>query len=244
MTTGKFKISLVRPKKIEDASYIPVAADEIDDHMQNLEYFVNGHPYGEYLSVQHLDEGNYIIREYADPLLKTAIIHAQFESIHPFLDGNGRLGRILIVLSLIQSGVVTRPIFFVSEELEKERHRYYDMLNGVRGENPNWGEWILFFLTACDRMAENINRKLENAEMLAKQGIAKCHTDSEKKVWLYTFSDPFTTAKNVSTKVGLSPNTARNALNALATKKLLFVDTETKRNRKYRNYDVMRILRD
>ncbi|MFD1362360.1 hypothetical protein [Lentibacillus salinarum] len=59
---------------------------------------------------------------------------------------------------------ITKPIFFVSEELEKERPRYYDRLNGVRGNNPQWGEWILFFLKAYDRVANRINDKLETAE--------------------------------------------------------------------------------
>lgn len=118
------------------------------------------------------------------------------------------------------------------------------MLNEVRGNNPHWGDWILFFLNSCNRMAERINRKLDAAEQLAKQGLTQCQTDSEKKVWIYTFSDPFTNAATASNKIGISPNTARNALNALAEKKLLFSDSDVKRNKKYRNYDLMRILRE
>jgi Fic family protein len=230
--------------RIEDASYIPVSADQINEYMENLEYFINRHPYNEPLAITHLNKDDYIFTENSDPLVKTAIIHAQFESIHPFLDGNGRLGRILIVLYLIQSNTITHPIFFVSEELEKERHRYYDMLNEVRGKNPHWGNWILFFLNSCSRMAERIYKKLDEAEKLAMYGVKQCNTDSEKRVWIYTFSNPFTNAATVSEKLGLSPNTARKALNSLAEKRLLFADTETKRNRKYRNYDLMRILRD
>lgn len=230
--------------KIEDATYVPVPADEIERYMENLEFFINGHPYNEPLPLNHLNEKDYILNENTDPLIKVAIMHAQFESIHPFLDGNGRLGRILIVLYFIQSKKVTRPVFFVSEELEKEKYRYYDMLNGVRGDNPKWGAWILFFLNACDRMAERINQKLGAAEQLAYRGLEQCKTDSERRIWLYTFSDPFTTAKKVSNEIGVSPNTSRNALKSLADKQLLFTDTEVKRNKKYRNYDLMRILRD
>ncbi|MCM3742111.1 Fic family protein [Oceanobacillus luteolus] len=229
--------------RIEDATYIPISADEIEEYMQNLEYFINKHPYNERLTTDHLPADGYIFDEDANPLIKTAIMHAQFESIHPFLDGNGRLGRILIVLSLMQSKIITQPIFFVSEELEEERALYYDMLNGVRGENPEWGDWILFFLKACDRMATRIYEKLEKADRLASEGLIKCQLESEKRVWLYTFSDPFTTAKKVAEHLGISTNTARNALNTLAEKKLLFSDREVKRNKKYRNYDLMRILR-
>ncbi len=71
-----------------------------------------------------------------------------------------------------------------------------------------------------------------------------CETESERKARLVTFSDPFTNSSNVAKLARISPNTARKALNALAEKDLLFVDTEMKRNKKYRNYDLMRILRD
>lgn len=231
-------------KRIEDASYIPVSADKINEYMENLEYFMNGHPYGEKLPVSHLDDAGYIFDENSDPLIKAAIIHAQFESIHPFLDGNGRLGRILIVLYLLQSKLITKPIFFVSEELEKERARYYKLLNGVRGNQPDWGKWILFFLNACDRMAERIHNKLDRAEQLARKGLSLCETESERKVWLYTFSNPFTTVAEVYNHLQISPNTARKALNSLDEKELLFADTDVKRNKKYRNYDLMRILTD
>ena len=231
-------------KRIEDASYIPISADKINEYMENLEYFMNGHPYGEKLPVSHLDDAEYIFDENSDPLIKAAIIHAQFESIHPFLDGNGRLGRILIVLYLLQSKLITKPIFFVSEELEKERARYYKLLNGVRGNQPDWGKWILFFLNACDRMAERIHNKLDRAEQLARKGLSLCETESERKVWLYTFSNPFTTVAEVYNHLQISPNTARKALNSLDEKELLFADTDVKRNKKYRNYDLMRILTD
>ncbi|MEN0661056.1 Fic family protein [Caldifermentibacillus hisashii] len=231
-------------KRIEDASYIPISADKINEYMENVEYFINGHPYGEKLTVSHLNDAEYIFDENSDPLIKAAIIHAQFESIHPFLDGNGRLGRILIVLYLLQSKLITKPIFFVSEELEKERARYYKLLNGVRGNQPDWGKWILFFLNACDRMAERIHNKLDRAEQLARKGLSLCETESERKVWLYTFSNPFTTVAEVYNHLQISPNTARKALNSLDEKELLFADTDVKRNKKYRNYDLMRILTD
>ncbi|MFD1385586.1 Fic family protein [Oceanobacillus oncorhynchi subsp. oncorhynchi] len=230
--------------EIEEASYIPVSAGEIESFMNNLELFINGHPYGEVLSREHISSNSYCFDENADELIKTTIIHAQFESIHPFLDGNGRLGRILIVLHLIQSKMISKPTFFVSEELEKEKARYYNMLNATRGDNPEWGDWILFFIQASERMADQLNHKLYQAEKLAEDGLKKCKTNSEKTMWLYTFQDPFTTVKEASAQTKLSANAARNALNRLVEEELLFTEKDVKRNKKYRNYDLMRILRN
>ncbi|UTI42839.1 Fic family protein [Niallia sp. RD1] len=240
----KIKNFIGPTNRIEDASYIPISADKINDYMSNLENFINGLPYNQNLSVNHLAglTDSFIFDENSDPLIKAAIIHAQFESIHPFLDGNGRLGRILIVLYLMQSKLVTKPIFFVSEELEKERMRYYDLLNGVRGQEPDWDSWILFFLSACNRMAEKNNTKLDNAEEFATAGMKLCETPSDTRVWLYTFSNPFTNVSTVAKALNMSPNTARKSSNQLVEKGLLFTDRHTKRNKKFRHYELVRIL--
>lgn len=236
-------------KRIEDATYIPISAEQIDAYMSNLEQFINGHPYGKRLSVRHLfspgtgEVDGFVFDESSDPLIKAAILHAQFESIHPFLDGNGRLGRILIVLYLMQSQMVSNPIFFVSEELKVEKMRYYDLLNGVRGEHPDWGSWILFFLDACDRMADKLHHKLDAAEELAKEGLSHCETVSDRRVWLHLFSTITTTAPVVAQELQLSPTTARQSLKHLTEKGLLFTDRQTKRNKKYRNYELLKILR-
>jgi Fic family protein len=125
---------------------------------------------------------------------------------------------------------------------KKERMRYYDLLNGVRGQDPDWGSWILFFLNACNRMADKINNKLDMAEELAKSGLHLCETPSDQKVWIYTFSNPFTNVASVTRALDLSSNTARKSLNNLVEKGLLFTDRHTKRNKKYRNYELVRIL--
>ena len=171
-------------------------------------------------------------------------MHAQFESIHPFLDGNGRLGRILVALNLIKEDLISEPIFLVSEELEKEKSRYYDLLNGVRGDNPDWAPWIIFFLNACKRMSENLLKKLGEVDKLAREGLSKCNTKTEEEVWIFSFSEPVTTAPEVAKKVGISANTARKALGSLSEAGLIYADKYAKRNKRYRNYDLVRILRD
>lgn len=107
--------------KIEEASYIPPEPQKVNDYMSNLEIYINEDS-----------------KEDLHPIIKVAIIHAQFESIHPFLDGNGRLGRILIMLYLLDKKVISKPSLFISEELEKNKFKYYTLLNNLRTENPKW----------------------------------------------------------------------------------------------------------
>ena len=120
------------------------------------------------------------------PLIKCAIIHAQFESIHPFLDGNGRMGRILIVLYLLQSKLIDSPFFFLSEELEAEKFKYYTLLNGVRGigkEKTDWASWVHFFLDATILMANRQYEKLNKAEKLFESGKQKLNKGFLRQIY-------------------------------------------------------------
>ncbi len=121
---------------IETASFIPPAPNEIMEYLDEWEKFVNS--------------------DYSDILVQLAIVHAQFEIIHPFLDGNGRLGRILIPIFLYSKNYLTEPIFYLSEYLEKNREEYYDRLRDIT-KNNNWQDWVEFFLKAIVAQA-NQNR--------------------------------------------------------------------------------------
>lgn len=178
----------------------------------------------------------------SDSLLRIAVAHAQFESIHPFLGGNGRLGRILIALMAQQENIMTTPIFFVSEELEKERQRYYNTLNEIRGQSPTWVNWILFFLTACERTAINLLNKIESAQMLSEKGMKQCQTDTQLKVWLATLNNPVATVSEISSMVQMHHATVRKARDFLVEKGFLEKDKYAKRNIKYFNYDIIRIF--
>lgn len=225
--------------KIEHAVYVPIKASDIPLYMQNLEYFMNESAHSSFKKYNGTE--GIILGEKIEPLIKIAIMHAQFESIHPFLDGNGRLGRILIALMAMKYGLVDFPVFLVSEELEKERSRYYVLLNGVRGDNPDWYSWIKFFLECSDRVASKLIVKMKEAELLAKDGLDKCRLETEKNVWMHTFQRPFCKVSDIDSSVG-SEITVRKALKSLAEKGLLFVDNDVKRNKVYRNYDLLRIL--
>lgn len=219
-------------KQIKDASYIPPEPHLMGEYMSNLERYINGHPY------QQIEENT------LHSLIKAAIIHAQFESIHPFLDGNGRLGRILIVLYLLQEKLIETPFFFLSEELEREKFKYYAMLNGVRAidrKEPDWKSWILFFLDATIRMAQQQYTKLDKAEQLYHDGMTKLDQPSTKKVWEALFSQPIANVQQIHESTNLAPVTIRKSLATLVKLNMIFGD-DRKRDRRFYQYDLIRIM--
>ena len=229
-----------RDNKIEHVSYIPIGTNEISAYMDDLEHYVNGYFHNSFLKYD--DQQLYVIDEKAPEILKLAVMHAQFESIHPFLDGNGRLGRILIALMAVNYGLVDVHIFLVSEELERERSRYYDLLKGVIGNDPDWYSWLSFFVDCCGAMANKLVSKMQDSIKLAETGMKLLSTVSEQKVWIASFHNHFLTAQEVSKEVNFSPATVRRSLKALADKTLLYTPKYQQRKRKYVNYDLLRIL--
>lgn len=129
---------------IEEASFVPVAQEKLMEYLENLEKYIN-----EY--------------EEQSDLIQAAIIHVQFEKIHPFKDGNGRIGRMLIPLFLYYKGIINRPILYISEYFEENRDEYYDKLNAVSENDDGWMEWIEFFLKAVETQA---NRNIEKIKKL------------------------------------------------------------------------------
>ena len=219
-------------KDIKDASYIPPEPQLMGEYMTNLEREINGHPY------KMAEE------ESLHLLIKAAIIHAQFESIHPFLDGNGRLGRILIVLFLLQSKLIDTPFFFLSEELEREKFKYYSLLNGVHAigrKEPDWKSWILFFLDSVIHMAEQHYEKLDRAEKLYLEGNSKLQQPATQKVWKALFTYPIATVHQIESITELAPVTIRKSLNQLVHLNMIFGD-DRRRNRRYYQYDLIRIM--
>ncbi len=121
-----------------EASYVPPSPIGLDQHLDSLEKYL------------HFDE--------EDPLVQAAIIHAQFELIHPFMDGNGRVGRILIPLFLYERKAISTPIFYISAHLESNRQEYYARLDGISKHN-DWLGWIKFFLQAVIAQAQSNKNK-------------------------------------------------------------------------------------
>ena len=112
---------------LQDAAFVPPPPGEVMQHLGDLEKFIH-------------DDTE------LPTLIKIGLIHAQFETIHPFLDGNGRIGQLLITFLLCQSTVLTRPVLYISHYFKRNRSEYYDRLQSVR-DHGTWEEWLKFFLT-------------------------------------------------------------------------------------------------
>lgn len=133
---GEFRTiqNWIGPKdcQIEDAFFVPPSPLDLQGYLSEFEIFINTP------QIDHLVHG--------------ALIHAQFELLHPFLDGNGRLGRLLIPLTFHKAGVLSSPMFYISGYLEQHRDEYYNRLQEL-SENQAWTEWLIFFLTAVETQA-------------------------------------------------------------------------------------------
>lgn len=128
------------------------------------------------------DFEKYIHFEEKDYIVQLAIVHAQFEILHPFLDGNGRLGRILIPLFLFEKELLGSPVFYMSEYLEANRIEYYEKLRGISEQN-NWQEWIEFFLNAFIVQAKSNSKKAED--------IINLYNTMKKRIHDFNFKDSF-----------------------------------------------------
>lgn len=208
-------------------TFIPPAPDEVPSLMKNLIAYIN----------QAKDKYR--------PLIRAAIIHAQFETIHPFIDGNGRVGRMLIPMYLYAQKQIELPCFFISEALERDKIRYYTLLNDIRYKN-DWNEWIRFFLATvakqCDKYISTITAI--NALYEKHLGIAKDLARSASIVDIINilYQYPVVTAKQIADRTNI-PVTSINRYLALLTEHRILYSDNKKRNRTYFYYDLLDILR-
>jgi len=149
-------------------------------------------------------------------LVQCALIHYQFETIHPFLDGNGRLGRLLIVFFLIHRGLLPAPLLYISSYLEQHRREYYERLQAVR-ERAEIQEWLQFFLTAVAVQAEDAVARAEHLHDLRETyrlGLAGSRSRAVEVVDLL-FVNPFVTVRRVANALGVTPQGASNLIRQL-----------------------------
>ncbi|MDD9841360.1 MAG: Fic family protein [Alphaproteobacteria bacterium] len=209
--------------KTKDIIYTPPEGEDLlRNLLRDLEMFINESEESE-----------------LDPLIKMAIIHYQFEAIHPFTDGNGRTGRILNIVYLMQEKLLDMPILYLSDYLIKNRDDYYKKLNQVTKKEA-WEEWILFMLTAIEKTAWQTAQKIREIEKLfdAKLAEAKVKAPNKytKEMLELTFVRPYIRIRNVERELDISYQTATKYVkeweraNLLSSTKighnLLFVNVE------------------
>ena len=174
---------------------------EIQELMTNLEQFINDPEMSDY-----------------DPLVKMAIIHYQFESIHPFYDGNGRTGRILNILYLILTGLQKLPILYLSNHLIQNKADYYRLLQGVR-EKGDWESWISYMIRGVEHTAKETIQLIEALKVLMaemKNQLRDHYKFYSQELLNNLFAHPYTKIEFLVRDLGVSRLTAANYLNQLA----------------------------
>lgn len=213
---------------IKTARYIPLHPEDMVDAMSDLEKYMNE-------------------EDTLDDLIRVALIHYQFETIHPFLDGNGRIGRLLITLFLMEKKLLTTPALYISYFLKKNRIEYYDRMTEVRNKG-NYEQWIMFFLAAIDESAgdaiQTIDEltvlKARNEKIIEKMGRS---SNNVLRVFRYLESNPIIDIGKTSEKIGVSFNTVSSAVKKMIEAGILVQMENTRRNRTFAYEEYLNILR-
>jgi Fic family protein len=218
---GEFRSSQnwIGGASISDATFIPPIHTTINEYMGDLEKFAHDNEH------------------YFPELLKIALIHYQFETIHPFLDGNGRVGRLMITLYLVEKGLLKKPILYLSDFFEKNRTLYYDNLMKVR-EKQDINQWFKFFLVGVIETAKNSISTFDKILKLQKdietriQGLGS-RSVSANTVVKQLYQHPVIQARKVQEITGLSMPTAYKIIEGLEELKVLKEVTGAKRGKLY-----------
>lgn len=213
--------------KIEDAIFVPPSINDMNERLDNLEKYIHA-------------------PSDLPPLVRMAIIHYQFEAIHPFLDGNGRIGRLLITLLLISERLLSRPLLYLSAFFEKHKDDYYRHLLHV-SQRGAWQEWIVFFLRGVAEQAEDaLNR---SNQLLALHNLYRFKVQQKKRTSAYLlklldelFIRPVITTKSAKKILNVTPAAAQSHINRLIEEGILKEVTGNKRNRVYIAVDILRIV--
>jgi Fic family protein len=179
------------------------------------------------------------------PLVQAALIHYQFEAIHPFLDGNGRVGRLLIILFFLERKVLPSPLLYLSAFFEATRRDYYSLLRGVT-EAGEWEAWIEYFLNGVARQTEDVLSRASRINSLLDQwrlAVAGASPTAPELVALLG-ENPYWTIPGISTRLGVAYTTAQRAAKRLVDVAVLTPLTDAKRNRVYCAQAILEILEE
>ena len=217
-TPGEFRVSQnwIGGSMPSTAVYVPPPHTEVTECLSDFEKFINN---------EEIDTPD---------LIKIAILHYQFESIHPFLDGNGRIGRLLIPLYIQSKGMLEKSCLYISDYIEKNKDTYYDMLTRVRTNNDMIG-WIKFFLEAVIETSKTAKEKFRNVVELTMEMDKlimelPVKPENAKKVIDLLYDEPVLTRNKMSEITGIKLTTINGIVNALLDKGIITETTGYGRN--------------
>jgi Fic family protein len=230
LTPGELRTSqnwIGRPGcTLDDATFVPPPVEEMHIALGKLERFINedfSHP----------------------PLVKMAMVHYQFEAIHPFLDGNGRIGRLLLTLLLCSEGLLPQPLLYLSAYFERNRREYYDGLLSV-SQYGDWTNWISFFLVAVSTQSRDaINRARRLIDLQTEYRVRLLNARSTAftmKLMEELFSSPAVTLAQVSKRLGCTARTAQLSVDRLLEHGVVVEATGKSRNRVFTASKIVEIV--
>jgi Fic family protein len=213
---------------LKTASFIPPSHEELPDLLSDLEKFWH--------------------RKDIPELIRIAIAHYQFETIHPFLDGNGRTGRMIMTLHLVDLGVLSRPTLYLSDFFEKHRQSYFDALTEAR-RNNNLEHWIQLFLEGVIQTSKKGKQTFEKIVKLRQQYEKKILVFGKKapiyqKLIYRLFKNPVVSPREVEKFLEVAPYTSNKILRELENLGILIETSQSQRNRSYSLHDYIQLFKD
>jgi Fic family protein len=209
---------------LQNASYIPPSPDTLMDCLGEWEKFLHNRN--------------------VPPLAQAGLLHYQFEAIHPFLDGNGRVGRLLIILFLIERKVLAAPLLYLSAFFEATRSEYYDRLLAV-SQKSQWDLWLEYFLNGIARISEDALSRTKRINSLIQNWREKIAGQKPKilfDVIGLLAENPFWTAKKIAERLNAAFTTAQRAINLLQEKQIISQTNNAQRDRVFCANEIMSIL--
>lgn len=213
--------------KIEQATYVPPLAEKVPELLQNLEDFIQNPP------------------ARMPPLVQCAVLHYQFEAIHPFADGNGRIGRLLIPLILSERNLLSQPLLYLSRYIESHKTEYYRLLLDV-SKNNNWNDWIKFFLRAAITQARdavsNIQQLMDLKQKYDESLRSKKASASVLQLLDLLLANPWITIPKAQDHLGVTYPPAKKAVEYLASVGILREVENKERNRLFVAHEINDIV--
>lgn len=210
---------------ISNAKYVPPPPDKLMNALSSMEAFLHDRT--------------------LPPLIHIALCHYQFEAIHPFLDGNGRVGRLLITLLLVERKLLPSPLLYLSAFFEASRDEYYRYLYGISAYG-NWHDWLNYFLNGVAIQSADVLSRAERINNLISEWQIKAGTTTQalQAIVKYLAVNPFITIKKVAERLGIAFTTAQRAVQKLEALDIVSNITESKRDRLYCATRILDILEE